>query len=369
MSSTEKIKRTPLYAAHLEWGAKMVAFGGWEMPVVYSSILEEHAAVRERVGLFDISHMGEVLVAGPNAEAVLNHLLTNDVRKIAVGQAQYTLLCNEQGGVIDDLIVYRIEATVYLLVINAANIEKDFSWMNAQASAAVVLENESDKTAGLALQGPNAAKLLGNEGGIAHFHIERQSVFGKECWVARTGYTGEDGFEILCGAGDVTELWSELLRRGAEFGIKPCGLGARDTLRLEMCYPLHGNEMNEETTPLEADLGKFVAFGKGDFIGRAALAEQKEKGVTRKLIAFTMTEKSPPPRTHYPIMTAGRDACATKRIGEVTSGTQSPTLGIGIGMGYVETKSAAIGSKIGIEIRGKTYAATIEKKPLLERGK
>jgi aminomethyltransferase len=345
----------------------MVAFGGWEMPVVYSSILEEHAAVRERVGLFDISHMGEVFVAGPNAEAVLNHLLTNDVRKIAVGQAQYTLLCNEQGGVIDDLIVYRIEATVYLLVINAANIEKDFSWMNAQANAAVVLENESDKTAGLALQGPNAAKLLGNEGGIAHFHIERQSVFGKECRVARTGYTGEDGFEILCGAGDVTELWSELLRRGAEFGIKPCGLGARDTLRLEMCYPLHGNEMNEETTPLEADLGKFVAFDKGDFIGRAALAEQKQKGVTRKLITFKMTEKSPPPRTHYPIMTAGRDACATKRIGEVTSGTQSPTLGIGIGMGYVETKAAATGSKIGIEIRGKTYAATIEKKPLLKR--
>jgi len=365
MSATEKLRRTPLYAAHLEWGAKMVAFGGWQMPVVYSSILEEHAAVRERVGLFDISHMGEVLVAGPHAEAVLNHLLTNDVRKAGVGQAQYTLLCNEQGGVIDDLIVYRIEASVYLLVINAANIEKDFSWMNAQANAGVVLENESDKTAALALQGPNAAKLLGDEGGIAHFHIERQSVFGKECWVARTGYTGEDGFEILCGAGDVTELWSELLRRGAGFGIKPCGLGARDTLRLEMCYPLHGNEMNEETTPLEADLGKFVAFGKGDFIGRAALAEQKEKGVTRKLIAFKMTEKSPPPRTHYPIMAAG----ANSRVGEVTSGTQSPTLGIGIGMGYVETKAAAIGSKIGIEIRGKTYAATIEKKPLLERGK
>jgi aminomethyltransferase len=365
MASIEQLKRTPLYAAHLEWGAKMVAFGGWQMPVVYSSILEEHAAVRERVGLFDISHMGEVLVAGPKAEAVLNHLLTNDVRKAWVGQAQYTLLCNEQGGVIDDLIVYRFESSVYLLIVNASNIEKDFSWMNAQASASVVLENESDKMAMLAVQGPNATKLLADSADIPHFHIARKSVFGRKCWVAHTGYTGEDGFEILCDACDVTDLWSESLRRGAEFGIKPCGLGARDTLRLEMCYPLHGNEMNKETTPLEADLGKFVAFDKGDFIGRAALAEQQEKGVTRKLVAFKMTEKSPPPRTHYPIMAAGADS----RVGEVTSGTQSPTLGIGIGMGYVKTEAAAIGSKIGIEIRGKTYAATIEKKPLLKRGK
>jgi aminomethyltransferase len=363
MASIEQLKRTPLYAAHLEWGAKMVPFGGWEMPVAYSSIIDEHTAVRECVGLFDVSHMGEVLLAGPNAETALNHLLTNDVRKIAVGQAQYALMCNEHGGVIDDLIVYRVEPSVYLIVVNASNIEKVFSWMNSQASASAVLENESDKTAMLALQGPNATRLLADSTDISYFHITRKSVFGRKCRVARTGYTGEDGFEILCDAADGVAFWTELLRRGAECGIKPCGLGARDTLRLEMCYPLNGSDMNEDTTPLEAGLGRFVALDKGDFIGRDALLGQKENGIERKLIAFKMAEKSPPPRQHYPIVSDAR------RIGEVTSGAQSPTLGIGIGMGYVEADAAVIGTKIGIEIRGRKYAATIEKKPLLKRTK
>jgi aminomethyltransferase len=362
MASTEVFKRTPLYAAHVEWGAKMVPFGGWEMPVQYTGIVEEHTAVRERVGLFDVSHMGEVLVAGPHAGAFLNHLLTNDARKIAVGQAQYTLMCNEHGGVIDDLIVYRLEPTVFLLVINAANIEKDFVWMNSRSQLPVVLENESDQTGMLALQGPKAAQLLPDAAAIPHFHIARQTVFGRKCHVARTGYTGEDGFEILCDAADAVPLWNELLSQGASLGIKPCGLGARDTLRLEMCYPLNGNDMNEDTTPLEAGLGKFVSFDKGDFIGRAALVEQKQKGVGRKLAAFKMTGKSPPPRPHYPIQAQRR------RVGEVTSGTQSPTLGIGIGMGYVETGASDIGAKIEIEVRGKTYPAVIEKKPLLRRG-
>jgi len=359
MADTATLRRTPLYSAHLERHAKMAPFGGWEMPVQYSSIVEEHTAVRERVGLFDISHMGEVLVAGPNAERVLNHLLTNDVSAIAVGQAQYTLMCNERGGVIDDLIVYRVEPSVYLLVVNAANIEIDFAWMNAHANASAVFENESDKIAALALQGPNAPKLLAVD--VAHFHVARLDVLGHECWVARTGYTGEDGFEILCDATDAVELWTSLLTRGRESGIKPCGLGARDTLRLEMCYPLNGSDMTEETTPIEAGLGKFVSFDKGEFIGRGALAAQKEKGVARKLVAFKMTEKSPPPRSHYAIVASG---C---RIGEVTSGTQSPTLGIGIGMGYIETAKAQIGSRVEIEIRGKNYPAVIEKKPLLKR--
>lgn len=367
MASTEQLKRTPLYAAHLEWGAKMVPFGGWEMPVVYSSIVEEHTAVRERVGLFDISHMGEVLVAGPNAEPVLNHLLTNDARKIAVGQAQYTLMCNERGGVIDDLIVYRVESSMYLIVVNASNIEKDFTWINTQANASVVMENESDEMAMLALQGPNALNLLTDAADVPHFHIARKNVFGTKCWVARTGYTGEDGFEILCDASEAVGFWTELLRRGREFGIKPCGLGARDTLRLEMCYPLHGNDITEETTPIEAGLARFVAFDKPMFVGRDTLLEQKENGVTRKLIAFKMAEKSPPPRPHYGMTTADSDAGAAKKVGTVTSGTQSPTLGIGIGMGYVEAGAAAIGAKIGIEVRGKTYAATIERKPLLKR--
>jgi aminomethyltransferase len=362
MHSQATLKRTPLYSAHLECGAKMVSFGGWEMPVQYSGVIDEHTAVRERVGLFDISHMGEILVAGPNAEAVLNELLTNDVRKIAVGEGQYTLLCNEAGGIIDDLIAYRVEPSVFLLIVNASNIEKDFTWMNATASKPVVFDNLSDKLAALALQGPSASKVLDNAGDIPHFGIARRDVFSKQCWVARTGYTGEDGFEIVCDAADATTLWSGLLERGKPLGIRPCGLGARDTLRLEMCYPLHGNDITEETTPLEAGLGKFVAFGKTDFAGRAALAKQKEEGVTRKLIAFKMAAKSPPPRQHYVITTAD------KKVGEITSGTQSPSLGMGIGMGYVDAAATQPGTKVEIEIRGKRYAAIIEKKPLLKRG-
>ena len=334
-------------------------FGGWEMPVQYAGIVEEHRAVRERVGLFDISHMGEVLVAGPNAEAVLNRLFTNDLRKVEVGQAQYTLMCNEAGGVIDDLIAYRVEPTVFLLVINAANIEKDFTWMNTQANAPVVFDNQSDRTAALALQGPLAAKFLENSATLPAFHVERESVFGCMCWVARTGYTGEDGFEIVCDAGDAVELWNEFLEFGEEFGIQPCGLGARDTLRLEMCYPLNGSDLSETTTPIEAGLGKFVALDKGEFIGRGPMAAQREKGVARKLVAFKMTGKTPPPRPHYPIIAGGRN------VGEVTSGTQSPTLGYGIGMGYVEAGVTGI----EIEIRGKLFPATIEKKPLLKKGK
>jgi aminomethyltransferase len=362
MHSPVTLKRTPLYAAHLEWGAKMVPFGDWEMPVQYSGILEEHAAVREHVGLFDISHMGEILVAGPNAEAVLNELLTNDLRTINVGEGQYTLLCNETGGIIDDLIAYRVEPSVFLLIVNASNIEKDFTWMNATASKSVVFDNLSDKLAALALQGPEASKVLEDAASIPHFGIARLNIFGKQCRVARTGYTGEDGFEIVCDAGDAKALWSELLERGKPFGIRPCGLGARDTLRLEMCYPLHGNDITEETNPLEAGLGRFVAFDKTDLTGRAALVRQKEEDVKRKLIAFKMAGKSPPPRQNYVIAVGG------KTIGEVTSGTQSPSLGVGIGMGYVEAAASPAGTKVEIEIRGKRYAATVENKPLWKRG-
>ena len=362
MQSAETLKRTPLYAAHLECGAKMVPFGGWEMPVQYAGILAEHTAVRERVGLFDISHMGEFLVTGPNAERALNGLLTNDVTKLVVGQAQYTLMCNERGGVVDDVIVYRLEPSVYLVIVNAGNIEKDFEWMNTHQTMSAVIENRSDRYAALALQGPAASKFFDFSTTLPHFHVQRHSIFGKECWVARTGYTGEDGFEIFCEAADAPYLWRELLAKGQPFGIQPCGLGARDTLRLEMCYPLHGNDITEETTPLEAGLGKFVAFDKGPFIGSEALVEQKAKGVGRKLVAFTMADKSPPPRPHYVIQAGG---C---KVGEVTSGSQSPTLGIGIGMGYVETASATAGTVIEIEVRGKKFPAVIQKKPILKKG-
>jgi aminomethyltransferase len=373
MQGTATLKRTPLYATHVERGAKLVSFGGWEMPICYSGIVDEHTTVREKVGVFDISHMGEFLVAGPNAEPVLNALLTNDLAKTSVGHGQYTLLCNDTGGIIDDLIVYRVEPSVFLLVVNASNIEKDFTWMNVRAAKSVVLDNLSDKMAAVALQGPAAPRVLAEAAAIPHFGIARLDIFGKQCWVARTGYTGEDGFEIVCENADAPGLWRGLLERGKPFGIKPCGLGARDTLRLEMCYPLHGNDITEETNPLEADLGRFVAFDKEEFIGRRALVEQKTAGVNRKLVAFMMTSPSPPPRPRYAMLAAARDAPhgaqsgPARKIGAVTSGTHSPSLAVGIGMGYAEAGVAREGMAIAIEIRGTRFPAVIETKPILKR--
>ena len=350
---SDSLQLTPLHAAHVALGAKMVPFGGWDMPVQYAGILAEHLAVRQRVGLFDISHMGEFVVAGPQAETTLNRLFTNDVRKVAVGQAQYTLMCNAAGGIIDDLILYRVEPSVFLLIVNAGNIAEDFAWISQHA----VVSNQSAQTAALALQGPQARQIL--DPGLAPFHVARQAVFGKTYRVARTGYTGEDGYEILCDNADAVFLWNELLKRGAT----PCGLGARDTLRLEACLPLHGHDITADTTPVEAGLSRFVAFDKTDFTGRDVLLRQRDHGVARKLVAFQMTgAKCPPPRQHYPILDAGR------KIGEVTSGTQSPTLGCGIGLGYVETSRAAVGTTIEIEVRGKLFPAIIAKKPLYKRG-
>jgi len=347
------LQQTPLHAAHVALGAKMVPFGGWDMPVQYTGILNEHLAVRQHVGLFDISHMGEFVVAGPTAAAALNRLFTNDVRKVAVGQAQYTLMCNAAGGILDDLILYRVEPSVFLLIVNAGNIATDFAWIGQHA----VVSNQSAQTAALALQGPHARQLL--DPGLAPFHVARQPVFGKTCWVARTGYTGEDGYEILCDNTDADFLWTELLKRGAQ----PCGLGARDTLRLEAGLPLHGHDITDTTTPVEAGLSRFISFDKGDFIGRDVLLQHRDHGPARKLVAFRMTAaKCPPPRQHYPILDGGR------KIGEVTSGTQSPTLGYGIGLGYVEAGSAAVETKIEIAVRGKLFPASIAKKPLYKRG-
>ena len=347
------LQQTSLHAAHVALGAKMVPFGGWDMPVQYAGILTEHLAVRQHVGLFDISHMGEFIITGPNAEATLNRLFTNDVRKVAVGQAQYTLMCNTTGGIIDDLILYRIAPNEFLLIVNAGNIATDFDWLSRH----ITVKNQSSQTAALALQGPHARQILNP--GLVPFHVTRRAVFGKNCWVARTGYTGEDGYEILYDNADAVFLWNEFLKRGAA----PCGLGARDTLRLEACLPLHGHDITGDTTPVEAGLNRFIAFDKGDFTGRDVLLRQRDHGVARKLVAFQMiAEKCPPPRQHYPILDAGR------KIGEVSSGTQSPTLGYGIGLGYVEADHATVGKKIEIEVRGKLFPATIAKKPLYKRG-
>lgn len=377
------LKRTPLFAAHQRFGGKLIEFGGWEMPVQYSSIMDEHLAVRKAGGLFDISHMGEVLVSGAGAEAFLNATLTNDIRKLAVGQGQYTLMCNERGGVIDDLYAYRIGAQEFLLIINASRIDNDVPWLEQQLAASphragTTLQNISDTTAAVALQGPKVRAFIDQclpgpfNGGAAvtkaselkKNEITITSWNGQTVWLGCTGYTGEDGFEIVAPAGIIEEIWTKLLSVGHAYCLQPAGLGARDTLRTEACYPLYGHELDEATTPIEAGVGFFVALDKGEFTGRAVLAAQKAAGPTRRCIAFKMSEKSAPPRPHYTIWSTGPTAA---KIGDVVSGTQSPTLSAGIGLGYVPAEFAKAGTAIEIEIRGRRSPAAVVPKPFYKR--
>ncbi|HXQ02166.1 MAG TPA: glycine cleavage system aminomethyltransferase GcvT [Candidatus Udaeobacter sp.] len=353
--------RTPLCEEHVRLGGRMVPFAGWLMPVQYTSIVEEHQAVRNKVGIFDISHMGQLIVDGVDAREWLNAMLTNNVGKLDVGTGQYTFLLNERGGIIDDLIVYRIDDLKFLLVVNAARADEDFAWLQGHlpavaaavsAANAVHIENRSADFGGVAIQGPRIAELfhalfgsntdLPSRNSIADFPFDGTTVS-----VARTGYTGEDGIEVFFRAPDAVKFWNAALEKGKPFGIKPCGLGARDTLRLEMCYPLNGSDLSPERNPIEAGLGFFVDLTKSNFIGRDVLLETKEKG--------------PPPRPHYAVFENG------KRIGEVTSGTLSPSLNWGVGMAYLSTTRAKIGAQIDIEIRGQKFPATIEKKPLYKK--
>src|SRR5476651_360302 len=336
LNSSLMLKRTALFSAHQKLGAKLIDFGGWEMPVQYTSITDEHLAVRHAAGIFDISHMGEVTVSGAAAAEFLNQLLTNDITKLTPGLGQYTLMCNERGTVIDDLYAYRLCGDVYFLIINASRIEADVAWMQAQAAkfprrSELILTDASHNYAAVAVQGPRVkdfsndvisgaaisamrvacvTDLKKNE--IGGFKFEHQSVL-----VSRTGYTGEDGFEIVGSDESIQHLWNKFLSVGSPFGLKPAGLGARDTLRTEVCYPLYGHELDEQTTPIEAGVGFFVALDKGDFIGRAVLAEQKAKGVVKKCVAFKTVDKCAPPRPHYAIWSTGAGAGP---IGEVVSG-------------------------------------------------
>jgi aminomethyltransferase len=360
--------KTPLYEQHVRLSARMVPFADWLMPVQYTSIVEEHQAVRNNIGIFDISHMGQLIVDAVGARDWLNTMLTNNVGKLDVGTGQYTFLLNERGGIIDDLIVYRIGEQKFLLVVNAARADKDFAWLqdHLPASNAVSLVNRSADFGGVAIQGPRIAELfhalfgpntdLPPRNSIADFPFEGTTVS-----VARTGYTGEDGIEVFFRAPDAVRFWNAALEKGKAFGIKPCGLGARDTLRLEMCYPLNGSDLSPERNPIEAGLGFFVDLTKPNFIGRDVLLETKEKGPREKLVPFRMKEKGPPPRPHYAVFENGG------RIGEVTSGTLSPSLNWGVGMAYVSTTRAKIGAQIDIEIRGQKFPATIEKKPLYKK--
>jgi aminomethyltransferase len=360
-------KKTPLYDEHVRLGARMVPFAGWLMPVQYLSIGEEHQAVRTNVGIFDISHMGQLIIDGTDACEWLNTMLTNNVGKLEVGTGQYTFLLNERGGIIDDLIVYRIGERKFLLVVNAARVDEDFAWLQGHVPATGVLPtNRSADFGGVAIQGPRITELfhalfgpdidLPSRNSIADFPFDGTTVS-----IARTGYTGEDGIEVFFRAVDGVKFWKAVLEKGKPFAIKPCGLGARDTLRLEMCYPLNGSDLSPERNPIEAGLGFFVDLTKPNFIGRDVLLETKEKGPREKLVPFRMKEKGPPPRPHYAVFENG------ERIGEVTSGTLSPSLNWGVGMAYVSTARAKIGAQIDIEIRGQKFPATIEKKPLYKK--
>lgn len=354
-------KRTPLYDRHLTAGGRVIDFAGWEMPVQYSSILEEHRAVREAVGIFDISHMGEFLVRGEGAAAWLDSLLTNRVASLGIGEAQYTLMLNEKGGVIDDLIVYRIEETSYLLVVNAAKIEEDAAWLGGHLAEGIVFEDRSDTFGAVAVQGPKAralfAEVFNEPLPEARNRILTKEFAGEEVFVVTTGYTGEDGFEVVAPNAVIGAVWDAFVNAGA----RPCGLGARDTLRLEMCYPLNGSDLSPDRTPLEAGLGLFVDLSKEDFVGKGVLVAQKENGLPSRLAALAITEKSPPIRPHYPIWVNG------EQVSETTSGAPSPSLGHSIAMGYLPPGHAKVGQTVEIEVRGKRYPATVVKKPFLKR--
>ena len=360
------IRKTPLYDEHMRLGAKMVPFGGWLMPLQYTSIVEEHQAVRNDVGVFDISHMGQFIVEGASARDWLNTMLTNNIDKLDVGMGQYTFLLNDGGGIIDDLIVYRIDEQEYLLVVNAARADEDFAWLQNRLTEGISLTSRSAGFGAVAIQGSQTAALshalFDKDVELpARNHIVEISFNGTSVSVARTGYTGEDGIEVFFRANDAVNFWNAVLEGGKSLGIKPCGLGARDTLRLEMCYPLNGSDLSPERNPIEAGLGFFVDLDKRDFVGRDALVKTKESGPREKLVPFRMKKKGPPPRPHYAVFRNG------ERVGEVTSGTLSPSLNWGIGMAYVSSAHAKIGTEIDIEIRAQKFPATVEKKPLYRR--
>ncbi len=365
-----ELKRTPLFDIHRELGARLVEFGGWEMPVQYSGIIEEHKAVRERAGLFDVSHMGEFLVQGRGALGFLQAMVPNNVARLVDDQALYTQTLLPNGGTVDDLIIYRLGPERYMVVVNAGTMEKDWAWFTQHAAerADLALENISDQTALLALQGPLAQGILQPLtdvplGEITYYWSREGPVAGIACRISRTGYTGEDGFELYCGASDAPALWRALMQAGQAHGLLPAGLGARDTLRLEAGYCLYGHELTEEITPLEAGLGWTVKLDKGtDFSGREALLAEKQSGLRRKLVGIEPRDRGIP-REGYAILANG------ERIGTVTSGTMSPTLGRAVGLGYVPPAYAAPGTEIAVEIRGKPVPAVVVAQPLYKRAK
>jgi aminomethyltransferase len=365
--SSGPLKATPLNAAHRRMGAKMVDFGGWDMPVQYSGILDEHHAVRKSVGLFDVSHMGEIEISGPEAFALTDFVTTNAVAKLQIGQAQYSGLLYEHGGFVDDVLVHKVADDHYFICVNASNQDKDFEHIAAANGRQAKVEFASERYAQLAIQGPKGPatlqKLTATElAPIQYYHFTDGLVSGTAARIARTGYTGEDGFEIYVAPEQADRIGNEILDAGAEFGIKPCGLGARNTLRLEAKMALYGHEIHASITPYEADLGWIVKMDKGDFIGKAALAKQKQQGITRKLVGFEMTGRGIG-RDGYEVYLDGAAA------GWVTSGGPSPTLGKNIGLCYLPTDRAKPGQQIQIMIRNQKVEAVTVPSPFCQRAK
>lgn len=363
-----ELKKTKLYDKHVSLGAKIVEFAGWLMPVQYSGVIEEHNAVRNNVGIFDVSHMGTFRISGKNAYSFLQKMVPNDLDKIKTGKAIYTQFCKEDGTVIDDLIIYYLQEELFYMVVNASNIEKDFNWLQQNLDSDVVLENIADQMAVLAVQGPLAQKTIAklfsdNLDEITSFSLLETTIADSKVLLARTGYTGEDGFEVIFDNTNALKVYDAIFEAGQEFGIKPIGLGARDTLRLEANLPLYGHELNENTTPLEAKLGWSVKLNKNAFIGKEALVKQKTEGLSKVLIGLKSTSRAIP-RDGYDIV------FEEKVIGKITSGTFSPTLNYPIALGFVENiKEFEIGSRLEVVIRGKNHDLEVIKLPFYKRKK
>ncbi len=364
-NSSTSVKETALTSLHIQLGAKMAAFAGYNMPIVYSSITAEHNAVRNHVGVFDVSHMGEFRLKGPKALDLIQLVTSNDASKLTNGKIQYSCLPNEQGGIVDDLLVYRWSEDEYYLIVNASNIEKDWNWISKHNTFGVEMVNMSDDMSLLAVQGPDAVKTLQkltevDLSAIPYYAFAMGELAGiNDVIISNTGYTGAGGFELYVANNDARKLWDAVFEAGKEFGIAPCGLGARDTLRLEKAFCLYGNDINDTTSPIEAGLGWITKFNK-NFINADYHRAIKENGPKRKLVGFEITEKGKIPRQHFKV----KDA-AGNEIGEVTSGTQSPTLGKAIGMAYVAADHSAVGSEIFVEIRNQAVKATVVKTPFL----
>lgn len=357
-------RKTPLYEKHVEAGGKIVSFGGYSLPVQYTGIIAEHNAVRKQAGLFDVSHMGEVIISGKDAFDYLQKVMTNDFTSLQDGKIRYTLMCNDQGGVIDDLLVYRYHSEKYLLVVNASNREKDVAWLNAQKFGDVQVNDISDQIGLVALQGPKAKEVLlkvTTEENIPEKYysfIDQADIQGSKCLISQTGYTGEAGYEIYCDAVDAPKIWELLLESGKELGLIPCGLGARDTLRLEAGMPLYGHEMDEETTPLEADLGFAVKMAKEDFIGKKALVEKGEPSRIR--VGLKMTGRGIARENEVIYM-------EETPIGKTTSGTHAPYLRYAIASGIIDRKYSEVGTAVEVDVRGRRIAAEVIPLPFYKR--